>query len=120
MKVSLIVFSILFNSCIQSTNSNSFDRSFSETIDIDRSGPAGESLFQAYNVLKKNCMSCHTGYHNDWNAFNTDQAWINSGVIEPNDAYASSLVIRLKNTGGNMPKNSPQITEDELTIISTW
>lgn len=111
---------VLLASCNQSTNSNSFDRKYSENIGIDRSTAGGERLYQAYIALKKNCMSCHSGYHSSWTTFNTDQAWIESGLIESNDAYGSTLVIRLKNMGGNMPKNNPQMSEEDFEKIIEW
>ncbi len=121
MKTCLSLAIIVFlTSCIQSTNSNTFDRTFSENIGIDRSTPAGERLYQAYIVLKNDCMSCHSGYHNSWSSFNTDQAWIDSGLIESNDAYSSTLVIRLKNIGGNMPKDNPQLSEEDFDKVIEW
>ncbi|MBK24569.1 MAG: hypothetical protein CME70_11295 [Halobacteriovorax sp.] len=120
MRFAILLYLLVASSCIQSDNSNTFDRAFSENIGIDRSTPKGERLYQAYIVLKENCMSCHTGYHNDWNSNKTDQGWISSGQIEPNDSYSSSLVIRLKNIGGNMPKDKPQISEAEFDLITNW
>ncbi|MDP7320934.1 MAG: cytochrome c [Bacteriovoracaceae bacterium] len=121
MKICLSFIAIIFFvSCNQSTNSNSFDRAFSENIGIDRSTAEGERLFQAYTSLKNNCMSCHSGYHNTWSSYNTSQAWINAGLVESNDAYASSIIIRLKNIGGNMPKDNPQIPEEDFDKIIEW
>ena len=121
MKICLSLVAItLFVSCNQSTNSNSFDRTYSENIGIDRSTAAGERLYQAYSALKNNCMSCLSGYHNAWSSYNTDQAWINSGLVESNDAYGSTLVIRLKNIGGNMPKDNPQRSEEDFDKIIEW
>jgi hypothetical protein len=45
---------------------------------------------------------------------------VNSGAIEPNDAYGSTLLIRLKNIGGNMPKDNPQISEEDFDRIVDW
>lgn len=115
-----LAFSLIVTSCYQSTNSNSFDRVHSENPNIDRSTAAGERFYQAYTIIKNNCTSCHTGYHNTWSTFNTDQAWISSGLVESNDAYGSTLVIRLKNIGGNMPKNNPQISEEDFKKITDW
>lgn len=121
MKIYLsLVTIILLVSCNQSTNSNSFDRTYSENIGINRSTAAGERLYQAYTALKNNCMSCHSGYHNAWSSYNTDQAWVDSGLIESNDAYGSTLVIRLKNIGGNMPKDNPQMSEEDFDKVIEW
>ena len=70
--------------------------------------------------MQESCMSCHSGFHNNWNSFKSDEEWISSGLIAPGDPYSSTLVIRLKNIGGNMPKDNPQISEDEFDKIVDW
>lgn len=107
-------------SCYQDTNSNSFDDRYSLSNGIDTSTPNGQRLSNAYDILKENCMNCHTGYHNSWTNLNTDSKWINTGLVEQNDAYSSTLLIRLKNIGGNMPKDNPQISEEDFDIIVDW
>jgi hypothetical protein len=120
MKFLLAISFLSLTSCLQSTNSNSFDRSYSQTVNIDTSTAAGERLYAAYMVLKNNCMNCHTGYHDSWTTFNTDQKWIESTLVEVNDGYSSSLIINLKNIGGSMPKDRPQLPEEDLDILLDW
>lgn len=118
----LTILSLFFTitSCYQETNSNSFDDRYSLSNGIDTSTPNGQRLSDAYDILKESCMNCHTGYHNSWTNLNTDSKWINTGVVEQNDAYSSTLLIRLKNIGGNMPKDNPQISEEDFDIIVDW
>lgn len=118
--IAIAILTVFLVSCMQDINSNSFDDKFSISNGIDTSTAAGQRLSDAYDVLNNQCMSCHTGYHNSWNGLNTDAKWIGTGLIEAGDAYSSSLVIRLKNIGGNMPKDNPQMTEDELNKMANW
>jgi len=110
----------LMSSCYQETNSNSFDDSFSLSNGIDTSTAAGQRLSDAYDVLNTHCMSCHTGYHNNWNNLNTDGKWMATEVIEAGDPFSSTLLIRLKNIGGNMPKDNSQMSEEEFDKIVNW
>ncbi|MFT6633870.1 MAG: hypothetical protein ACJAS4_003843, partial [Bacteriovoracaceae bacterium] len=65
-----IFFLLQMTSCYQETNSNSFDDRFSLSNGIDISTAAGQRLSDAYDILNTNCMSCHTGYHNNWSSLN--------------------------------------------------
>jgi mono/diheme cytochrome c family protein len=115
-----ILFLLLTTSCYQETNSNSFDERFSQSNGIDTSTAAGQRLSDAYDVLNDNCMNCHTGYHNNWSRLNTDAKWMNTGLIENGDPYSSTLLTRLKNIGGNMPKDNPQVTEEQFDKMVNW
>ncbi len=85
--------------------------------------PPGEmegKFAEAYEVLKTNCISCHTGKHNSWESRQTEQAWVTSGLVNAGDAANSRLVTKLKNNGGNMPKDNPQISDEDLAKIVDW
>jgi hypothetical protein len=41
-------------------------------------------------------------------------------VIEVGETYSSTLLVRLKNIGGNMPKDNPQISEEDFDKIVDW
>ncbi|MFT6631534.1 MAG: mono/diheme cytochrome c family protein [Bacteriovoracaceae bacterium] len=116
----LIAINVFLISCYQEVNSNSFDDRFSKSNGVDTSTAAGQRLSDAYDVMKNNCMNCHTGYHNNWSSLNTDQKWIGEGVIEVGETYSSTLLVRLKNIGGNMPKDNPQISEEDFDKIVDW
>lgn len=107
-------------SCGQDFNSNTGDEAFSAVNGIDTSTPAGQRLDAAYTVLKNECMSCHTGYHNSWNSYKTDTAWVNAGLVHAGSPTASSVYNRLKNVGGDMPLLNPQISEVERQVLDTW
>ncbi len=119
-KITHLLSLLLLVSCYQETNSNSFDGRYSLSNGIDTSTAGGQRLSDAYDIFNDACISCHTGYHNSWSSLNTDAKWINTGFIETGDAFSSTLLIRLKNMGGNMPKDNPQVTEKEFDQIVNW
>jgi|SRR5690606_38356957 len=116
----LLVIILLSASCGQSFNSHTGDELFSGSNGIDTSTPAGQRLDAAYTVLKNECMSCHTGYHNSWANYRTDSAWINAGLVSPGSINSSSVYTRLKNVGGDMPVLNPQISEVEREVLEDW
>lgn len=118
MKYLFVLFFLI--GCGQDFNSNSGDESFSAVNGIDTSTPAGQRLDAAYTVLKNECMSCHTGYHNSWNSYKTDTAWINAGLVSAGSPAASTVYNRLKNVGGDMPLLNPQISEVERQALDAW
>lgn len=111
----LTVLSIL-SSCGQSANSNSFDDLLAN-IQID---PSNTNLVQAYQVINNRCISCHTGYHNSWASYNTDQKWLSSGMVSAGSTGDSPLIQALKNSGGTMPLNGANLTESEYNKLTDW
>ena len=120
MKYLVSLVFLLLASCGQNFNSNSGDFALSSDNGIDSSTPAGSRLSAAYDVLKSNCMSCHTGYHNAWANYKTDSEWITKGLAVRGDTTSSQVYDRLKNVGGDMPLNSPQISDSNRQIIENW
>lgn len=117
----VILFSILLASCGQTYNSNSGDdKTTSGTSGIDTSSPAGQRLAAAYTVINNRCINCHTGYHNSWANLKSDAAWLASGTVVAGNTGGSSLISRLKNVGGDMPKLNPQIPEAEYQTLIDW
>ncbi len=114
MKVLLLsIFTLI--SC-QTDNSNTFD----EVIGSSNIDPSNVNLVKAFNVIEERCISCHTGYHNKWAGYSTDQAWIQSGNISAGIIGDSPLITRLKNRGGNMPIGGPNLTNEEYDYLVTW
>ncbi len=111
---------IILTSCGQSFNSNTGDEAFTAVNGIDTSTPAGVRLNNAYTVLKDECMSCHTGYHNSWNAYKSDLAWQNAGLVTAGSSAGSQVYSRLKNVGGDMPLLNPQISDSKRQTLETW
>jgi mono/diheme cytochrome c family protein len=106
--------------CGTDNNSNSFDAEKVQVADIDTSTDAGKRLFASYGILKDNCMNCHSGYHSDMLAFNTDNRWIIDGRVVPGSSVTSDLINQMKNDGGDMPIGSSQISADDFDTISNW
>jgi hypothetical protein len=123
--VFLIIAFTLLSSC-QNFNSNSADESrFSES-PIPESGsndpndPAYQSyvkLVKSYNIIKTRCFQCHS----QWQNLNSNQKWIDSGLVFKNNPESSSLINRLKNFDppGDMPSgaNSAIPNDDYLTLV---
>ncbi len=111
---------ILLFGCGQDFNSSSGDFALSADNGIDTSTAAGQRLSAAYNVIKNNCISCHSGYHNSWASYKTDAAWISKGLAVRGDTTSSQVYDRLKNVGGDMPLAAPQISDSDRQILEDW
>jgi len=121
MKLLLLIFMILLiSSCGQSFNSNSSDNNLVDYAGIDTSTPAGQRLNSAFNVINVRCISCHTGYHSTWSSYRTDAAWRTAGLVQNGNPMGSAVYSRLKNVGGDMPLQNPQISDSERGLIETW
>jgi hypothetical protein len=104
----------------QEFNSNTNDDKISNCNGIDSAIAQGQRLQAACVVIDTNCISCHTGYHNKWAGFTTDQQYIDNFDVIPGDAVNSLLISRLKNAGSDMPKDNPQISESEYNVLLDW
>ena len=105
-------------SCMQTFNSNTGDEGLQgNCVDVNST-----ELRAAYTVLKKDCMSCHTGDHSGWLTNCTNAAWIDSGQVVAKDTTNSNLLIRMKNftPAGDMPTGAPAISDADYTILKTW
>lgn len=104
----------LFIGCMQTYNSNTGDVIYAQnTCD-------GGALNQVCAVLNDRCISCHTGYHNNWASFTTNEKWQQSGLITIGNPNSSTLYQRIRNVGGDMPPTGTGISETELTTLRTW
>lgn len=115
MKIVSLLTLVLLISC-QTDNSSTFDKVLGSS-NID---PTNTNLVKAFNVIDSRCISCHTGYHNNWASYTTDQAWIDSGNVKAGIIGDSPLITKLKNRGGNMPIGGPNLTNDEYDALVTW
>lgn len=118
--IRIIVPLFLLCSCGQDFNSSSGDFALSADNGIDTSTPAGQRLSAAYNVIKNDCISCHSGYHNSWANYKTDAEWISKGLAVRGDTTSSQVYDRLKNVGGDMPRGAPQISDSDRQKIEDW
>lgn len=112
----LLLILLSLSGCGQSYNSNSKDFLLSGN-GID---PSNTSLVAAFSVIDNKCISCHSGYHNSWSSYKTDQQWIDSGNVLAGSALSSPLVIRLKNRGGDMPLLNSNLSESEYNSLVNW
>ncbi|TDJ03836.1 MAG: hypothetical protein E2O68_09300 [Deltaproteobacteria bacterium] len=110
---------LLLLGCVQDYNSSSGDRERFSPRPVPTSS-GDPRLANAYNVIEKNCLTCHLGFHNQWASNTTDQAWKSTGLVIPGDPFSSRLITKLQNVGGNMPFQSPPLSEDDLNTLVEW
>jgi hypothetical protein len=118
LKLNSLILLIFLTGCMQTFNSNTGDEGLiGNCVDTSLT-----NLRAAYSVLRADCMSCHTGYHDSWATNCTDQAWIDTGQVVSGDATGSNLLIRMKNYSppGDMPLSSPQVSSDDYALLETW
>ena len=108
----------ILTSC-QDYNSNTFDS-------VKYSGGSTETdpnFEPAFDVITKNCINCHQGYHNTWASYTTNELWLAQGnLVIQGDQANSQLVRKIRNSfevGANMPPSGP-ISEGEFVKIQTW
>lgn len=117
----ILLMSLLWTAACQDTNSNSFDREkFTE-----RAMPEGArpEFTAALAILQNRCMSCHFGFHNAWNAFTTEEQWLEAGLINRGDPDNSLLIKRMKNAAGpgaTMPIAAAAIPDAEFQTLKAW
>ena len=113
---------LLLLGCVQDYNSSSGDRARfgKRPVPPRSSDPGSDRLANAYKVIEKNCLTCHLSFHNTWAKNTSDAAWIETGLVIPGDPYSSRLLTKLQNLGGNMPFQSPPISEDDLNTLIEW
>lgn len=112
------LFMLLISSCGQSFNSNSKD--FLLGSQIYCSNTSETKLCQANEVIVKNCINCHSGYHNTWASYLTNTAWLNSALITSGNSDNSLLILKLKNAGGNMPENAAPLNDADYQALKNW
>lgn len=118
--IASILLLLLVISCGQNYNSNTFDKDIYQEVTIDVTSPEGERFYQAFNVIKDKCISCHTGYHNSYANYTTDAEWTASGLIVAGDYEGSFLRNKLKNYGGNMPASGSELSDSEIAYLEDW
>jgi hypothetical protein len=102
--------------CGQDYNSDSSDAAFAN-LNLDCSGTSGQQLCAAVIVFMSNkCFTCHSS----WTSYNTDNAWIQAGLVTAGNATGSLLITKLSNSGGDMPKNLPPISATDYATLQTW
>lgn len=74
-------------------------------------------------LLQKHCASCHTnGTYKASLSFDTREALLDSGVVEPGDSSSSYLIdlVTSDDPKLQMPPKGPRLTADEVSILRRW
>lgn len=79
----------------------------------------GSAFKNAFPVLAKHCLSCHS-----WSQWN-ESDFLTEGYIIANSPAQSMIYYRIKNNdsgtnSGDMPSNSDSLSSSELALIKTW
>lgn len=123
MKHIFVISNILFllSSCGQTFNSNSGDSGLIALGSCTEAGtPAGDRYCAAEAVIRSKCINCHSGSHDEWSSFTNDADWINSGRVVAGSTASSGLISSLRNQGGNMPEDNPQIPDADYQVLLDW
>ena len=123
LKCLLISGSLISLYSCETLNSSSFDEGQYGS-DNDISDPA---LSKAYNIIRKECIDCHTNRHDNWTSFKTNDAWLNSGLVVAGNAANSLLIERMINTPEsetselrNMPQGGSAIKQEDYQALRDW
>ena len=119
-KFCLISILVILTGCLggQTQNSHSYDANLGLTGNC--SNPADTKLCKAMIVIQKQCVDCHDQTHNAWAGLDTSEKWVLSGRVAAGDPNGSPLILRLKNSGSNMPKDKPVLSEADYQILRDW
>lgn len=113
-----IVLLMALSSCGQTFNSNTSDTGL---IPFAACGAGNSDEYCAAEVIiRDKCINCHSGYHDQWASYKTDADWLGSGRVVAGSTAGSTLITRLKNQGGNMPADAPQISDADYQTLITW
>lgn len=103
--------------CGQNFNSHSGDERFSDDLSLKScDSPADKRLCLALTVIRTNCNSCHV----NWNKYKTDQDWVSSGLVIPQDLHSSHVVHRLINAGSDMPLYGAALSDKDYEALKDW
>jgi hypothetical protein len=112
----LFIISIFFTvSCGQDLNSNSFDE-FKFTGEV--SGTI--EFVNAYKVIEKRCISCHTGAHSQWSQYKESEEWERESLVISRNVTDSLIVSRLINNGGDMPQGGSSLPAEDIETLTKW
>lgn len=118
---SLIFLTLLLSACGQSFNSNTSD--FNLIASNFCTDQSNLRLCAANEILQNKCANCHTSaIHAAWTSYSTDAEWLAAGNnrVVAGDADASTIITKLKNYGGNMPDQAPELTDAEAQALRDW
>lgn len=114
-----LLFIIIFSSC-QDYNSNSGDKGKYGPVAFNETDPNFE---KAYYIIQSRCVQCHSGYHNNWADFKSNNEWQGGGLVIPQDTQNSPFLARIINSGqagADMPQGGSAIPNAEYTHLVKW
>ena len=116
--LAIISFLILTSCKLNTQNSNSADKALA--VGSCDALPSNEARFcNSQNIIRTRCISCHTGYHNNYANFD-ERDYIDNLLVIPADADNSLLIQRLFNAGGNMPQGGSNIPDEDYQELRQW
>lgn len=122
MKFFALISCLFILSSCEDYNSNSADKlKYSNEPQQEQTGDP--NFAPAFSVIQNRCISCHSGFHNNWAAYTSNERWLNSGLIQRGDPQNSSLIKVMFNSGqagANMPLGSGAIPDAEYQLLLKW
>lgn len=114
-------FLLMLSSC-EDYNSNSADKI--KYSNEPQSEQAGDPNFApAFAIIQSRCISCHSGFHNNWATYTSNEKWINSGLVhrgDPDNSTLIKLIINSGQAGANMPQGAGAIPDAEFQTLRKW
>lgn len=111
---------LLLSSC-QYFTSNSYDKEKYGPVLSDETDP---NFLKAYNIIQNRCINCHSStIHAHWSQYKDNNAWLDSGLVNRQDADNSFFIQRIINYGGpssNMPQGSGALPPAEYDFLKEW
>jgi len=122
MKIILSLFILILFSACEDYNSNSADKlKYSNEPQQEEGGDP--NFAPAFAVIQNRCTSCHSGFHNNWSTYTSNEKWLNSGLVNRGDPDNSLIIRRTINSGqagSNMPQGTGAIPDAEFETLRTW
>ena len=122
IQLSLFLFAgAILSSCGQTFNSNTSDNLLLPSSYCE--DQTKTLLCDANEVLQTKCTSCHSGDHNTWGTWDTDEEWLENGRVIAGNPAGSPIISRLKvyGTGNtNMPQDDAALTQEEYDKLEAW
>lgn len=122
MEFIVLIFSLFILSSCEDYNSNSADK-LKYSNDTQQEDVGDPNFAPAMEVIKNRCISCHSGFHNNWSRYSSNEMWLNSGLVHRGDPDNSPLIKRTINSGqagANMPQGAGAIPDAEFETLRTW
>ena len=123
MRTLLFLFVVFFFTACDEYNSNSADKLRYDEGAQQETDTGDANFASAFAVIEKRCISCHSGQHDNWASYRSDDAWINSGEVHRGDPDNSPFIKRIINSGlpnSNMPEGLGALPDAEYQLLRKW